>query len=121
MTGALKNHIGFLSSDDKRQLHYRLDVNRVIAELNEVIKPVLHIVDGVQTLVDTNELRHGGRGSALGYMLAGNDPVSLDALGLELLSKIAPGLRRKRFNDVLHLRYAAALGIGEPSYEIREL
>jgi len=120
MTGALKNHIGFLSVDDKRRLHYRLDVNKVIAELNEIIKPVLYIVDGVQTLVDTNELRHGGKGRTLGYILAGSDPVSLDALGLELLAKVAPRLRRKRLNDVLHLRHSVALGIGEPKYEIVE-
>ncbi len=120
ITGALKNHIGFLSSDDKRRLHHRLDVNTIIAELNEIIRPVLYIVDGVQTLVDTNELRHGGKRRALGYMLAGSDPVSLDALGLELLSRVDARLKRKRLNDVLHLRRAVALGVGEPEYEIVE-
>jgi len=120
LTGALKNVLGFLSTDDKRKLHWSLDAHKVIAELNESIKPSLHIVDGVQTLVNTNELRHGGKLRTMGYMLAGGDPVSLDALGLELLGKIEPRLRRKHINDVLHLRYAIELGVGDATYEISE-
>jgi uncharacterized protein (DUF362 family) len=61
ITGALKNHVGFLSTADKKRLHRSLDVHKVIAELNEVIKPSLHIVDGMQTIINTNELRHGGK------------------------------------------------------------
>ena len=120
ITGALKNQVGFLSTADKKRLHWGLDVNKVIAELNEVIKPDLHIVDCVQTLVNTNEVRHGGKTKMMGYMLAGNDPVSLDALGLELLAKVEPRLRRKRIKDILHLRYAAELGVGALKYEIVE-
>ncbi len=77
-------------------------------------------MDGVQTIINTNELRHGGKLRAMGYMLAGDDPVSLDALGLELLGKVEPRLRRKRIKDVLHLRYAAELGVGTLKYEIVE-
>lgn len=120
LTGALKNVLGFLSTDDKSRLHWSLDAHRVIAEMNEVIKPDLHIVDGVQTMINTNELRHGGKLRAMGYMLAGSDPVSLDALGLELLGKVEPRLRRKRVKDVLHLRYAIELGVGDATYEISE-
>jgi len=120
LTGALKNVLGFLSTDDKRRLHWSLDAHKVIAELNEIIKPSLHIVDGVQTLINTNELRHGGKPRTMGYMLAGNDPVSLDAVGLELLGKVEPRLRLKRINDVLHLGYAIELGVGDQGYEIVE-
>jgi uncharacterized protein (DUF362 family) len=120
LTGALKNVLGFLSTDDKRRLHSSLDAHKVIAELNEVIKPSLHIVDGVQTMINTNELRHGGKPEKMGYMLAGSDPVSLDALGLELLGKVEPRLRRKRVKDVLHLKYAVELGVGAPRYKISE-
>lgn len=120
ITGALKNHLGFLSAGDKRRLHYNLDVHKVIAELHEVIKPCLYIMDGVQTLVNTNEVRHGGKPETMGYMLAGDDPVSLDALGLELLAKLEPKLKRKRLDDVQHLRHAVELGIGDPKYELVE-
>jgi uncharacterized protein (DUF362 family) len=120
MTGALKNHIGFLSTADKRRLHWNLDVHKLIAELHEVIKPALYIVDAVKTLVKTNEVRHGGRLEEMGCMLAGDDPVSLDTLGLELLSKVEPRLRRKQPKDVLHLRHSIELGIGDPKYELVE-
>jgi uncharacterized protein (DUF362 family) len=121
LTGALKNVLGFLSTADKRRLHLSLDAHKVIAELNEVIKPDLHIVDGVQTLINTNELRHGGKPRTMGYMLAGSDPVSLDALGLELLRKIEPRLRhRKQASDVKHLGYAIELSLGDPTYDIVE-
>jgi uncharacterized protein (DUF362 family) len=121
LTGALKNQLGFLSVAEKRRLHWDRDVHKVIAELNEVVKPSLHIVDAVQTLINTNEVRHGGQPETLGYMLAGTDPVSLDALGLELLKEVEPKLRGKHFDDILHLRYAVDLGIGEPRYEIVKL
>ena len=121
LTGALKNQLGFLSVAEKRRLHWSRDVHTVIAELHQVIKPDLYIVDAVQTLVNTNEVRHGGKPKVLGYMLAGTDPVSLDVAGLELLKKVEPKLRNKHFNDVLHLRHAVNLGIGESRYEIIEL
>jgi uncharacterized protein (DUF362 family) len=118
LTEALKNQLGFLSVAEKRRLHWKRDVHRVIAELNEVVKPNLYIVDAVQTLINTNEVRHGGQPKTLGYMLAGTDPVSLDALGLKLLKEVEPKLRGKNLDDILHLRYAVDLGIGEPGYEI---
>jgi len=106
MTGALKNQLGFLSLSQKSHLHYDGDVHRIIAELNQVVKPGLHIVDAIQTMVTTNEVRHGGRTVALGYMLAGVNPVSLDAVGLELLAKVEPKLKGKRVNDILHIKHA---------------
>lgn len=121
LTGALKNHIGFLSPDEKRRLHYKRDVNRVIAELNQVIQADLYIVDAVQTLIITNEVRHGGQPAELGFMLAGTDPVSLDVAGLELLKRVEPRLVGKQADDIPHIRNSIGLGIGEPVYELVEL
>ena len=96
-------------------------MNLVIAELNEVVRPHLYIVDAVQTLVKTNEVRHGGQPCNLGYMLAGTDPVSLDVAGLELLKEVEPRLRDKHFGDIKHLKHAVDMGIGETGYEIIEV
>ncbi|MBM4432549.1 MAG: DUF362 domain-containing protein [Chloroflexi bacterium] len=120
LTGALKNHIGFLSRAEKKRLHWNRDVHRVIAELNLVIKPDFYIVDAVQTMINTNEVRHGGKPHKLGYMLAGTDPVSLDVAGLDLLKEIEPKLRGKRFDNIPHLRNAVDLGVGQPQYKIIE-
>ena len=121
LTGALKNQLGFLPAAEKLQSHRARDMNLVIAELNEVVRPHLYIVDAVQTLINTNEIRHGGQPRKLGYMLAGTDPVSLDVAGLEVLKEVEPKLEGKRFEDILHVRHAASLGIGETRYEIVEL
>jgi len=121
LTGALKNQLGFLHAEDKIRSHRVRDMNLVVAELNEVVRPHLYIVDAVQTLIGTNEVRHGGQPRDLGYMLAGTDPVSLDVAGLELLKEVEPKLEGKRFEDILHVNHAARLGIGEPGYEIIEL
>ena len=53
-------------------------------------------------------------------MLAGTDPVSLDALGLDLLGRVEARLSGKRFSDIPYLRYAADMGIGEPDYDLVE-
>ena len=121
ITGALKDQLGFLSVAEKRRLHHGRDVHRVIAELNQSIKLDLYIVDAIQPLINTNEVRHGGQPKTLGYMLAGTDPVSLDVAGLELIKEVEPKLRNKHFNDIPHLRHAVDLRIGEPQYEIIEL
>jgi len=53
------------------------------------------IVDAIETIIITNEIRYGGKKKYLGYMLAGKDPVSLDIEGLKLLQKIDPNLKDK--------------------------
>ena len=121
LTGALKNQLGFISGAERRRSHRDRDMNQVIAELNEIVKPHLYIVDAVQTLINANEVRHGGQPGKLGYMLAGTDPVSLDIVGLELLKEVEPKLRGKQYEDIPHLRHAVSLGIGDAQYEVIEL
>lgn len=121
LTGALKNQFGFLSPKQKREAHFQKDVHRVIAELNTIIKPHFYILDAIETLVGAQEIRHGGKARALGYMLASKDPLSLDIVGLELLKKVEPRLQTKSYVDIAHLKHASDLGIGETSYKTRNL
>ena len=120
LTGALKNQLGFLSVAEKSRLHTGRDVDRVIAELNEVIVPDLYIVDAVQTMITTNESRHGGKPYTLGYMIAGTDPVSLDALGLDLLAKVEPRLRGKTVSDIPYLKHSIELSGWDGTYNLVE-
>ena len=113
-TGALKNQFGFFSAKERVRLHLGKDIFRAIAEVNAVIKPSLFIVDAVETLIKTNERRHGGIPIKLGYMLGGTDPLSLDAFGLQLLGQLDLKLRGKSFQDIPYLDYAAKLAIGDP-------
>lgn len=119
LTGAVKNQFGFLSPKQKRDAHFHKNVHRVIAELNTIIKPHFYVVDAIETLVGAQEIRHGGKRRALGYMLAGRDPLSLDIVGLELLKKVEPRLQAKSYVDIAHLKHAEDLGVGQTSYTIR--
>lgn len=119
ITGALKNQFGLISGKDRIMLHAMpwKDIHKAIAEINLIIKPNFWIVDAIQAVIVTNEIRHGGKIKELGYMLAGKDPVSLDIEGLKLLKKVDPGLEGKSPEDVLHLKHAIEFGAGEKEYE----
>lgn len=123
ITGALKNQFGLLSQKDRILLHILpwRDIHRAIAEINLKIRPNFWIIDAVKTLLETNEIRHGGKIKNLGYMLAGRDPVSLDIEGLKLLKKVNPHLKNKSPEDILHLKYAIDLGVGKPEFKIKTL
>ena len=123
ITGALKNQFGLLAGKDRIMLHAApwKDIHKVIAEINLIAKPNFWIVDAIQTIIVTNEIRHGGKAKELGYMLAGKDPVSLDVEGLKLLKTVDPDLKDKRPEDVLHLKYAIEFGAGEKEYNIENL
>jgi uncharacterized protein (DUF362 family) len=120
LTGALKNQLGFLSVAEKSRLHAGNDVHRIIAELNQVIVPDLFIVDAVQTMITTNEARHGGKPASLGYMIAGTDPLSLDVSGFELLAQAEPKLKNRSFSDIRHLKHMSELNGWDGRYDVVE-
>ena len=113
-TGALKNQFGLFSVKERIKLHFGGDIFRAIAEINSVMKPSLFIVDAVETLIKSNEVRHGGIPAKLGYMLGGTDPLNLDVIGFRLLSQIDPRLKGKHYQEIPYLDYAANLALGDP-------
>jgi uncharacterized protein (DUF362 family) len=123
MTGALKNHFGYLARSERTRLHMRRGetLEQAIAELHVMCPAHLFIVDAVTTLTRANEMRHGGKPVPLGYMLAGKDPVALDAFGLTLLYKTDPRLKGLAPPDIPHLRLAQEFGVGRFEYEIEEI
>jgi len=60
----------------------------------------------------------GGVGVRLGYMLAGEDPVALDSLGLELLKRIETSLADVRPENVAYIAHAFRLGLGSIEYKV---
>jgi uncharacterized protein (DUF362 family) len=117
MTGAMKNHFGFLQNRERILMHARLKgIHRGIAELHNVFKANLVIMDGARTLRAAQELRHGGKVLKLGYMFAGKDPVAMDCAGLMLLRNMVPELEGTAPGDIEYLRMAAGMGIGSMEY-----
>ena len=122
MTGALKCAFGYLSKAERIKMHTRIkNIFKGIAELNTIVKPTLTIMDAIETLSNTNEVRHGGKHANLDILLASDDPVSLDIYGLKLLQKIEPKLANKNPRDIKQIKYALDLGIGNEDYELIEM
>ena len=118
MTGAVKNQFGLVKPTERARLHAtHINLHKSIAEA-AVLEPFdIFIVDGVDTLVNAQELRHGGAKSHIGYVLAGTDPVAIDCAGLVLLQHIDKKLEGKTIDDIQHLALAERYGVGERRYE----
>jgi len=122
MTGALKNQFGFATKAERLRLHSGLkDIDKAIAEINVLRGPGIVIMDAVETMTVTNEIRHGGKPAQLGYMLAGTDPVALDVAGLALLAPIDSNLWAKKPKDIAYIAHAAEYGVGNLEGVVEEI
>ncbi|MHA1309292.1 MAG: DUF362 domain-containing protein [Candidatus Helarchaeota archaeon] len=122
MTGALKNAFGYLSKGERIKCHTKIkDINRTIAELNTIFKPTLTIMDGIETLLKTNEIRHGGKQYHLGILCASSDPVALDIYGLSILKNVEKKLRNKSPKDIKYIKLAIDLNVGNEDFELIEI
>lgn len=103
----IKNWYGLLGGR-RNVFHQR--IHRIIAELAQMIKPTLVILDGTQSM-----MRNGPTGGALEDLkatqtvIAGTDPVAVDALGATLLGKTV--------RDLPHLSMAQEAGAGTVDYQ----
>ena len=79
---ALKNLKGLLTDEDKKRLH-RTGVVNGVCDLLSVLPPVYAIVDGTVGQEGLGPIF--GRPVALGLLLAGADPVAVDALAAWLM------------------------------------
>ncbi|MGB9370974.1 MAG: DUF362 domain-containing protein, partial [Halobacteriota archaeon] len=118
LTGAVKNQFGLVRPTERVRLHASgVNLHKSIAEAAVLEQFDIFIVDAVETLVNAQELRHGGRKADLGYVLAGTDPVAIDCAGLELLRTVDRGLAGKTIDNIPHLALAENYGLGERRHE----
>jgi uncharacterized protein (DUF362 family) len=102
----LKNWYGLLGG---RRNIFHQEIHAVIAELAMMIKPTLVILDGTVSM-----MRNGPTGGSLDdlkathTLIAGTDPVAVDAAGAALLDKTV--------DDLPYLRMAAEAGAGTVKY-----
>jgi uncharacterized protein (DUF362 family) len=85
-TMSLKLAVGLTPKPIRRVMHRSPDMRRMIAELNTGYKPQLIVLDGVAAFTDggpsRGELKQGN------VMLAGDDRVAVDAVGLAVLKDL---------------------------------
>jgi uncharacterized protein (DUF362 family) len=115
-TMALKLSVGLTPKRIRRPMHRSPDMRRMIAELNAGFRTDLIVVDGVTAFTDggpsTGELKAGN------VMIAGDDPVAVDAVGVAMLKALGsneaimgrPIFAQEQIARAVELR----LGVGSP-------
>ena len=123
ITAALKNQFGFLAREQRLKLHLQggTALARAIVSINQLAPAQLFIVDFRETLINANELRHGGRRMEGGWIFAGEDPLALDFFGFSLLKEIEPKLFGKSPQEIEYLRLAQSSGLGRSEFELVQL
>jgi uncharacterized protein (DUF362 family) len=85
-TMSLKLSVGLTPKPIRRGMHRSPDMRRMIAELNSAYTPQLIVLDGVDAFTDggpsDGELKQGN------VIIAGNDRVAIDAVGLAVLKEL---------------------------------
>ncbi len=119
LTLALKNSVGAVAKfipgegyNYMRELHASPDQRSMIAEINVACRPDLIVLDGVEAFVEGGPDR--GRKVAAEVVLAGTDPVAIDAVGVALLRYFGttPAVSRGRIFEQEQIARAVELGLG---------
>lgn len=85
-TMSLKLSVGLTPKSIRRPMHRSPDMRRMIAELNTGYKPNLIVLDGVAAFTDGGPSR--GELKAGNVMIAGDDRVAVDVVGLAMLKSL---------------------------------
>jgi len=83
---SLKLSVGLTPKPIRRTMHGSPDMRRMIAELNTGYTPQLIVLDGVSAFTDGGPSR--GELKAGNVMIAGDDRVAVDAVGLAMLKSL---------------------------------
>jgi uncharacterized protein (DUF362 family) len=82
-TMSLKLSVGLTPKTIRRPMHRSPDMRRMIAELNMGYKPSLIVLDGISAFTDGGPSR--GELKAGNVVIAGDDRVAVDAVGIAML------------------------------------
>jgi len=102
----LKNFYGFLGG---RRNVFHQDINGIITELAQLLKPTLCVLDGTVSMMTNGPT--GGSLSDLkdtGTLVVSTDPVAADAVGVELLGRTLA--------DIPYIQMAEKAGAGRADY-----
>ncbi len=114
-TLSLKNAVGMIPRKGylyMSEMHSSPYQRQMIAEINTAYSPDLVLLDGVDAFVDGGPAT--GTRAQPGIILAGNDRVAIDAVGVAILRSLGttPEVSRGRIFDQEQIARAAQLGLG---------
>jgi uncharacterized protein (DUF362 family) len=114
-TMALKLSVGLTPKSIRRTMHRSPHMRRMIAELNRPRRPDLIVLDGVDAFTDGGP--SDGTRARAEVIIAGGDPVAIDAVGVAMLKHLgstAAIMEHPIFRQD-QIAHAAAIGLGAPS------
>ena len=120
-TMSLKLSVGLTPKRIRRTMHRSPDMRRMIAELNTAYRPQLIVLDGVAAFTDGGPAR--GELKAGNVVLAGDDRVAVDAVGLAVLKELGANqaiMGRGIWQQEQIVR-AVELGLGAPDASAIEI
>jgi uncharacterized protein (DUF362 family) len=111
-TMSLKLSVGLTPKPIRRSMHRSPDMRRMIAELNTGYRPRLIVLDGVAAFTDGGPSR--GTLKQGNVVIAGDDRVAVDAVGLAVLKELGANdaIMGRRIFEQEQIARAAELGLG---------
>jgi uncharacterized protein (DUF362 family) len=111
-TMSLKLAVGLTPKPIRRTMHRSPDMRRMIAELNAAYRPQLIVLDGVSAFTDGGPSQ--GELKAGNVMIAGDDRVAVDAVGLAVLKELGANqaVMDRRIFEQEQIARAVELGLG---------
>ncbi|MCP8321444.1 MAG: DUF362 domain-containing protein, partial [archaeon] len=108
-TLGMKNMFGLIPDKFKLKYHFMHSVDKVIVDVNTVIKPVLTIIDGFIAMEGQGPI--DGKPVKMDLIIAGKDVVATDAVASRVMG-FDPRL-------IYHIRRASEKGLGAiEGYEV---
>jgi uncharacterized protein (DUF362 family) len=120
-TLSLKLSVGLTPKSIRRPMHRSPDMRRMIAELNAGYEPSLIVLDGVAAFTDGGPSR--GELKAGNVMIAGDDRVAVDAVGLAMLKSLGANeaIMGRPIFEQEQIARAVELGLGAPGPDAIEI
>jgi uncharacterized protein (DUF362 family) len=111
-TMSLKLSVGLTPKPIRRTMHRSPDMRRMIAELNTGYRPHLIVLDGVSAFTDGGPSQ--GELKAGNVMIAGDDRVAVDAVGLAVLKDLGANqaIMGRRIFEQEQIARAVELNLG---------
>ena len=112
-TMSLKNSVGFTHKKNMRELHGpHSNLRKMIAEINQVYRPSLILLDGMEAFVDGGPAI--GERKRANVILAGTDRIAIDAVGVSILKELGSNraIMGKKIFEQEQIARAAQLGLG---------
>jgi len=111
----MKNLMGLIW--DRQRFHHDMDLHQAVADLATVLRPQLTILDAIRIL-KTGGPAGPGDVETFDGVIAGVDPVAVDAYGVTLSTWNRQTLRP---DQVGYIRHAAAHGVGTSTIDELEV